>query len=389
MAVTRLRRQPQGYVVFVPETLPPQPTVKFDQEMLRCLSDADRNLGRLDGVALTLPNPDLFLFMYVRKEAVLSSQIEGTQASLIEVLEYENNVHSVGNPQDIEEVINYVAAMNLGLQRLRTLPVSLRLIREIHKRLMRGVRGQNKSPGEFRRSQNWIGPHGCNIQQASFVPPPPHEMAQALDNLEKFIHSKDDIPILIRVGLVHAQFETIHPFLDGNGRIGRLLIPFMLSEANILQWPSLYISHYFRKYKSEYYSRLQNTRDRRDWEGWLKFFLRGISEVAVEGTQTATAILRLREDIRKQLVKGLSRSAAGHAAVLLDALYHRPVIDVQQASEIIGATYATANTLVSRLTGIGVLSEITGGQRNRKFSFASYLSLFADPPNHSSGEIAT
>ncbi|HJU18940.1 MAG TPA: Fic family protein [Stellaceae bacterium] len=347
--------------------------------MIDLLSQADRNLGRLDGMTLTLPNPDMFVFMYVRKEAVLSSQIEGTQASLIDVLEYENNIQNAKNPEDIEEVVNYIFAVNKGLERLQQLPLSLCLIKEIHSALMQGVRGNEKSPGEFRTTQNWIGPQGCLLTQASYIPPPPHEMMIALDNWEKFLYDdRVNMPILLKVGIAHAQFETIHPFLDGNGRIGRLLITFLLCEAKIMKWPSLYISHYFKEYKSEYYTRLQDTRDKGDWEGWLKFFLRGISEVAQEATKTTTTILQIREDTRRLISEKLTRSGAGNAMALLSQLFYRPVVNVQQVADIIDMTYATANYLASDLERIGILKEITGGGRNRKYAFEPYWNLFAD-----------
>lgn len=363
----------------MPEALPPDPPVHIDDEMIDLLSKADRNLGRLDGMTLTLPNPDMFVFMYVRKEAVLSSQIEGTQASLIDVLEFESNIQSAKNPADLEEVINYINAINMGLDRLRTFPLSLRLIREIHSVLMQGVRGNEKSPGEFRTSQNWIGPHGCSLDKAIYIPPPPHDMMIALGNWENFLHDDADyIPILLKVGIAHAQFETIHPFLDGNGRIGRLLITFLLCEANIMHRPCLYISHYFKRYKSEYYARLQDTRDKGDWEGWIKFFLRGVSEVAQEATKTASTILQVREDTQKLISEKLTRAGAGNAMALLSQLFYRPVVTVQQVSEIITMTYATANYLVSDLENIGILKEITGWGRNRRYSFEPYLRLFAD-----------
>jgi len=247
------------------------------------LSAADYALGRLDGAVLTLPNPDLFVFMYVRKEAVLSSQIEGTQSSLQNLLAAEAQLFDPDTPKDVNEVANYVRAMNHGLSRLADLPVSVRLIREIHAELMHGVRGGRLQPGELRVSQNWIGPAGCTLITAIFVPPPPHEVPQALSDLERFLHDGGGLPPLVQVGLAHAQFETIHPFLDGNGRIGRLLITFLLSEKRVLSKPVLYLSHYFKQRRSEYYERLQAVRDAGNWEGWLAFFLDGVIEVSQEG----------------------------------------------------------------------------------------------------------
>src|SRR6266568_9580869 len=284
-----------GYKAFVPKPLPPDPPIHLDSEMIVLLSQAAMSLGRLDGMSTTLPNVDLFVAMYVNKEAVLSSQIEGTQASLIDVLAFEADAAFPENPQDIEEVINYINALKYGLQRLNTLPLSLRLIREIHSLLLQGVRGANRHPGEFRTSQNWIGHLGGTIRTAKFVPPSPSDMNKALDDLEKFIHEELPLPLLLKVGLVHAQFETIHPFLDGNGRMGRLLITFILCSEGVLRKPLLYLSYFFKANRLEYYEYLQKIRDEGDWESWLKFFLRGVFEVAQEATTTARSIVQLRE----------------------------------------------------------------------------------------------
>ena len=369
--------QIEGYKAFIPNPLPPIPEIIMDQEMWSLLSQADRALGRLDGATDALPNPDLFVFMYVRKEAVLSSQIEGTQASLIDVLEFESQALEPDNPQDVTEVVNYIASINYGLERLRHLPVSLRLIREIHQELMKDVRGAERNPGEFRRTQNWIGPGGCSLAEATYVPPPPHDMLQSLDNLEKFLHSPQPMPTLIKVGLAHAQFETIHPFLDGNGRTGRLLITFLLCEQNILQRPLLYISYYFKKYRSEYYDRLQAVRDRGNWEGWLKFFLRGVYEVAQEAAATARKIVNLKEEHRQLLLNNMGRRS-GNAIALLESLYFRPIFKVEHAEEITNLSYPNANTLIKDLSDLGILKEITGQKRNRAFSYEPYLDVFQD-----------
>ncbi len=370
--------QVEGYRAFIPKPLPPTPDIMMDQEMWNLLSQADRALGRLDGATDALPNPDLFVFMYVRKEAVLSSQIEGTQASLIDVLEFESQAIEPDNPQEVAEVVNYVSAVNYGLERLKELPISLRLIREIHQKLMSGVRGSERNPGEFRRSQNWIGAGGCSLSDATYVPPPPHEMLQCLDNLEKFLHNPRPMPTLIKVGLAHAQFETIHPFLDGNGRTGRLLITFLLCEQNILQRPLLYISYYFKKYRAEYYDRLQAVRDRGDWEGWLKFFLRGVYEVAQEAAATARKIVNLKEEHRQLVLNAMGRRS-GNAIALLENLYFRPIFTVEHAQAITSLSYPNANTLIKDLSAIGLLQEITGQKRNRAFSYAPYLAVFRDP----------
>jgi Fic family protein len=374
----RYIQQPAGYKAFIPRNLPPDPPIQFDDELLTLLSQADRALGRLDGSTEMLPNPDLFVFMYVRKEAVLSSQIEGTQASLMDVLEFEAQALEPGRPQDVPEVVNYIDAMNYGLERLKNLPLSLRLICEIHEKLLSGVRGSERSPGEVRHSQNWIGSPGIDgLTSAAYVPPPPHEMSEALANLEKFFYDNKFMPLLIKVGLVHAQFETIHPFLDGNGRIGRLLITFLLCEKGILKLPLLYLSYYFKRYRSEYYDRLQAVRDKGDWEGWLKFFLRGVYGVAKEATETARKIVNLREEHRAKITTKLGRSAS-KALLLLEMLYLRPIISVHTVMEARKLTYANANKPIRDLCNLGLLEEVTGQRRNRRFSFGPYLSLFED-----------
>lgn len=377
------QQQLSGYSAFVPKPLPPDPAIAFDGELQTLLSKADRALGRLDGSVQTLPNPDLFVFMYVRKEAVLSSQIEGTQSSINDILKVEAQVFDPQRPNDVHEVLNYVTAMNHGLDRLQELPLSIRLIREIHERLMHGVRGHHNNPGELRTTQNWIGPGGCTLHDATFVPPPPHEVAKILGQLENFMHGDDQLPMLIKIGLVHAQFETIHPFLDGNGRVGRLLITFLLCQADILQKPVLYLSHYFKKRRIDYYNCLQNVRDDGDWEGWLKFFLRGISEVSNEATDTARKIVSLRENHRGRITDNFGRSAAnGHT--LLESLFKRPIINVATVAEKLEITFAAANNLVQRFVDQEMLFEITGQQRYRLFSYEPYISLFSQPLHRSS-----
>ena len=373
----RYVRQFTGYRAFIPEPLPPQPPLDISFELHRLLSAADRALGRLDGSVLTLPNPDLFVFMYVRKEAVLSSQIEGTQSSLQDLLAAEAQLFDQDLPHDVDEVINYVSAMNHGLERLRELPLSVCLIREIHADLLRGVRGGRLQPGELRTSQNWIGPAGCTLNTATFVPPPPGEVPEALGELEKFLHGEDDLPPLIRIALAHVQFETIHPFLDGNGRVGRLLITFLLTVGGILQKPVLYLSHYFKRHRQTYYDHLQAVRDRGAWEEWLAFFLRGVAEVAAEAAETARKILALREQHRTAITAHLGR-AAGNGHKVLESLFDRPILAVKNVQELTGTTYAAANALVSRLVGLHILEEMTGYARNRRFRYAEYIALFSD-----------
>lgn len=381
----RYIQQPQGYRAFIPKGLPPDPPVRMHQEMWDLLSQADRALGRLDGATEILPNPDLFVFMYVRREAVLSSQIEGTQASLMDVLEFEAQALQPGRPHDVGEVVNYVNAMNYGLERLKELPLSLRLICEIHGKLLTGVRGSERTLDEFRQTQNWIGAPGPEgLGNAIFVPPPPYEMQESLGNLENFFHDRTPLPMLIKVGLIHAQFETIHPFTDGNGRLGRLLITFLLCEKGILKRPLLYLSYFFKRYRSEYYDRLQAIRDKGDWEGWLKFFLKGVYEVAQEATNTARQIVNSREGHRFLINHQLGRRS-GKALVLLENLYFRPIISVDYVMEATKLTFSNANALVKQFCNFGLLREITGQRRNRLFSYAPYLAIFKDPESEASG----
>ncbi|MFK7789919.1 MAG: Fic family protein [Phycisphaeraceae bacterium] len=371
-------QQPDGYRAFIPKPLPPEPEIHWDDELRELLSLADRAVARLDGASSILPNPDLFVFMYVRKEAVLSSQIEGTQASLSDVLEFEADRAKADLQSDVPEVLNYVEAMKHGLERLAALPISTRLLCEIHQPLLQGVRGEKLQPGELRRSQNWIGPKGISsLNQASFIPPPPKEMHVALDHLQKFINNDSPMPLLAKIGLVHAQFETIHPFLDGNGRVGRLLVTFMLCWKQALQRPLLYLSHYLKFHREEYYQRLQNVRLHGDWEGWLRFFLQGVYDVGQEATATARRIVELRERDRSQVVEHLGKGAATGLALLED-LYQHPVTAVNRAKAVTGTSYSSTNTLVHKLVDLNILTEITGQGRNRLFLYGQYLDLFRD-----------
>lgn len=367
-------RQAGGYTAFIPKPLPPDPPVLMDNHLLELLSKADRTLGRLDGATEILPNPNLFVAMYVRQEAVLSSQIEGTQASLVDVLEFELDGVRRDMPPDVEEVVNYVKAMNYGLQRLEGLPLSLRLIREIHEVLLKDTRGSNRNPGEFRRTQNWIGPPGATIMDAAFVPPPIPEMMEALGDLEKFIRSEEPMPALVKCALAHVQFETIHPFLDGNGRLGRLLITFMLCEKKILKRPLLYLSMFFKQNRQEYYDRLTAVRAKGDFEGWVKFFLRGVAEVSSQATETARAILALRERHRELL--NTSGLATPNSLTFLEHLYECPMVTVRRVSDLLKITYPAANNLVGQFDRLGLLRELTGKQRYRRFAYQPYIEVF-------------
>jgi Fic family protein len=371
--------QPAGYHAFIPAPLPPVPPVDFGGDLYRLLSEADLALGRLDGSVLTLPNPDLFVMMYIRKEAVLSSQIEGTQSSLQDLLSAEAQLYTSDFPKDVAEVINYVAAMNHGLARLAKLPVSVRLIREIHEKLLTGVRGSRLAPGELRRTQNWIGPGGSTLANATFVPPPPDVVPEALGDLEKFLHSGTNLPLLLKVGLAHAQFETIHPFLDGNGRVGRLLITFLLCQSGVLHKPVLYLSHYFKQHRQTYYELLQATRDAGAWENWLVFFLKGVSEVSQQAAETARRILALRESHRNLITDNLGY-AAGNGHRVLEQLFERPITAVNDVAKLTGTTFTAANQLVERFVQAGILVEITGQARNRRFRYDAYVRLFDETP---------
>jgi len=377
MRAGRYVKQASNYRAFIPAPLPPDPPIYYDKDLTLLLSKADRCLGRLDGVTSVLPNPDLFVAMYVKHEAVLSSQIEGTQSTLEDVLQFELDVHGHDIPKDVEEVVNYVRAMNFGIARLNKLPLSLRLIREIHGELLEGVRGEAKNPGEFRKSQNWIGPSNTNLSQAAFVPPPVHEMTTALGNLENFLHD-DSHPVLVQCALAHAQFETIHPFLDGNGRVGRLLITLLLCEREILRRPLLYLSYYLKANRAEYYDRLMAVRNDGNWEAWIKFFLNGIVEVSQSATETARKILDLRENHRQRIIdKAGSRSF--NALKLLDQLYGQPITSIKNVEKNLQTTFHTANRLVNQLVQLEIIQEMTGQKRNRIYIYQPYLDLFDRP----------
>lgn len=364
--------QPEGYKAFIPENLPPKQGMEMDA-LYQLISTADRALARLDGIATILPNLDLFIAMYVRKEALLSSQIEGTQSTLIGVLEYEADIESDEDVQEVAEVVNYIKALKYGLERVKELPLSLRLIKEIHKILLEGARGSAKDPGEFRRTQNWIGPGGATINDAAFVPPPPHQVLPSMGELEKYMHSEDDLPALVKIGLIHAQFETIHPFLDGNGRIGRLLITFYLCYKCILSKPLLYLSFYLKKNRTEYYDRLMAVRLNNDWKGWLEFFLKGVIEVSEEATQTTKAILLLKEDGMNRLFE--KKMGSVYATKLLEKLFSTPLVTVPGIQRKLNISRQTANGLVKKFVNVGILEEITGKKRYRCFLFRDYVDL--------------
>ena len=367
--------QPAGYKAFIPNPLPPEPPLHYDDELQTLLSQADRALARLDGITTVLPNPDLFIGMYVKKEALLSSQIEGTQASLEGVLEFEADLTPKGDMEGVLEVINYINAMNRGIERLREFPMSLRLIREVHKLLIEGTRGTHRTPGEFRRSQNWIGPPGVTLNEAAFVPPPPTLVTESMGDLEKFLYTKDAIPPLVKIALIHAQFETIHPFLDGNGRIGRLLITFYLVWKEILSKPLFNLSYYLKKYRSEYYDHLEKIRTKGAWEEWIKFFLKGVYATSAEAAATAREIIGLKEKLHEELY---SRAIASiYGVKLVDLLFTKPLISVNDIIEGLKVSKETASELVKKFEAAGILTEITGKKRYRKYAFRKYVAIIS------------
>lgn len=369
----RYVRQVTGYSAFIPAPLPPDPPLALDASLIQALSRAAEAVGRLDGLSRTIPNPELFVAMYIRREAVLSSQIEGTQSTLDDVLAYELSTDSNGLPGDVEEVFNYVRAMEYGLDRLESLPLSLRLIGEIHSQLLSSGRGAGRMPGEFRTSQNWIGSTGGMLRDATFVPPPPHEMTDALGRLEKFLHTEHGLPPLIESGLAHAQFETIHPFLDGNGRVGRLLVTFLLVHRGILYRPLLYLSYYLKRHRATYYDRLMAVRVDGDWEGWIRFFLTGVAETAEEATETAGRIVAMRDTDR-----GTVQRLGANGLRMLDLLYQRPLVNARRVVEGLDVSVPTANKLLRDFEEMSIVNEVTGYRRNRVFRYSGYLSLFRE-----------
>jgi Fic family protein len=368
----RYQGQVTGYRAFLPAPLPPDPPLRWTPDLLKALSDADRAVGRLDGLARGLANPNLFVAMYVRREAVLSSQIEGTQSSLDDILAFEVDAPGMVQPADITETVNYVRAMNSGLRLLGELPLSGRLIRAVHKELLTGVRGQERHPGEFRRTQNWIGPAGCTLDTASFIPPPPGDLSDCFGALERFLHDQDQPPLVL-AGLAHVQFETIHPFLDGNGRVGRLLITLLLVERNVLSRPLLYLSLFLKQNRTEYYDRLSAVRSNGDWEGWLRFFLTGVTVTANDAVSVAGAIAGLRD---RHLRLAATESVGRFGVPMLDLLAEQPLVTVKYAVEHLGTTSTTAGALLDRFASLGIVEEITGLKRNRIYRYSPYLNLF-------------
>lgn len=363
----------EGFSAFLPARLPPAPPLQFTPELQHLSEAAGRALGRLEGVSTSL-EPDRLLYMYVRKEAVLSSAIEGTQSTLTDLLRFEAEAVP-GTPVDeVREVSRYVAALHHGIKRIRSgkLPLSLRLIRETHGVLMKGGRGENQAPGEFRRTQSWVG--GTRPGNARFVPPPPHEMHAALDNLERFLHDESGFTApVIKAGLAHAQFETIHPFLDGNGRVGRLLVSIMLVVDGVLSQPFLYLSLYFKEHRRDYYDALQRIRTHGDWEEWLRFYLIGVEAVANQAADTATALVALFARDRTR-IEALGR-ATGSALRVYDVLRRRIVVSIPGVAREALVTWPTAKAALERLAELGIATESTGRRRDRLYTYKKQLAI--------------
>jgi Fic family protein len=362
------------YRAFVPDPLPPNPPLEFSLALIAALERANQALGRLDGIGLLLPDPKLFLYHYVRKEALLSSQIEGTQSSLSDLLLFELDELPGVPIDDVEEVSNYVAALNHGLYRLRVdnFPLSLRLIREIHAQLLKGGRGANKQPGDFRSQQNWIG--GRTPATASFIPPPPDQLDECLRAFEQFLHlPATAMPALIKAALAHVQFETIHPFLDGNGRVGRLLIALILCNEGVLREPSLYLSLYFKTHRGAYYDRLDRVRRDGDWEGWLAFFLDGVAVTSQQAVDSAQRILRLLDGDRARV--GALGRRAGNALLVLECFARRIILSVPQLDRMLPITKPTLRAAIATLYDLKIVNEITGQRRNRMYVYQGYYDI--------------
>lgn len=366
----------EPYFVFIPHPLPPKPPILFNNKLQDLQERANRALGRLDGISAFLPDPDLFIYSYVRKEAVLSSQIEGTQSSLSDLLLFEMEETPGALKTDVKEVSNYVRAMQHGLDRLnKGFPLSWRLIKEIHKTLLESTRGSDKELGEFRRSQNWIG--GTRPGNALYVPPPPHEVLPTMGDLEKFLHGDPEkVPTLLKAGLVHAQFESIHPFLDGNGRLGRLLITFILCAEKALAEPLLYLSLYFKAHRKNYYEALQKIRSEGDWEGWLEFFLIGVETVASEAESTAKKLFSMFE-IHHRKIQKLGK-AASTALRVHDFLKKHAIVSLPVVSKELELSFPTVNKAMVNLQKLGLVREFTGKRRHRLFSYEGYLSVLTE-----------
>lgn len=359
-----------AYKSFVPNPLPPIPPIELTEDIIGLLIKANSQLAVLESVATRIPNVELFISMYVRKEALMSSQIEGTQATLEDVLDplIETNTN-----RNVADVVNYIKATEFAIKRLQELPLCNRLIKETHAVLMSGVRGQEKSPGEFRYSQNWIGSQGSAIKNARYIPPAPEDVVEAMSDLEKYINADDEMDALIRAALIHYQFETIHPFLDGNGRVGRLLITLFLMEKKVLTTPALYISYFLKKNRIEYYDRMTEVRTKGNYEQWVKFFLQALMESAEDATATIDELIALH-DANADTISGMGR-AAKNAILVFNYLETNPIIEIKKTAEALGITFNTVSNAVSRLVNAGILVQTSNASRNRTFVYEAYLDI--------------
>jgi Fic family protein len=371
-AAGRIVRTSDGAAAFVPSPLPPD--LPLSWEMLDAITRAERAVANLRGVGATLPNPHLLIAPFARREAVLSSRIEGTQASVGDLVAFEAG-NTPADAADVQEVANYVAALDYGLERLKEFPLSLRFIREVHERLMRGVRGGSSNPGEFRHLQNWIGAPGSRIADAKYVPPPVPDMQQALDSFEKFLHAPSHLPALIRFALIHYHFEAIHPFLDGNGRVGRLLITFLFHTEELLDHPLLYLSGFFEQHRADYYRLLLNVSQHGDWKAWIDYFLRAVTEQANDAVRRASTLLALRQEYRKRTTSARSSALLG---AMIDRLFELPAITITAAARELDVTYRAAKMNVEKLVASGILNEPATG-RNRVYMAREIIDLLEGP----------
>ena len=359
-----------AYKSFVPNPLPPVPPIELSEDIVGLLVKANSQLAVLESIAARIPNVELFISMYVRKEALMSSQIEGTQATLEDILD---PMLDTNTNRNIADVVNYIKATEFAITRLQTLPLCNRLIKETHAVLMKGVLGQEKNPGEFRCSQNWIGGQGSTLKNARYIPPSPDDMQNAMSDLEKYINTDDDLDALIQAALIHYQFETIHPFLDGNGRVGRLLITLFLMDKGILTTPALYISYFLKKNRVEYYDRMTEVRTKGNYEQWIIFFLQAIMESAGDAISTIDELITLH-DTNTSVISKLGR-ASKNTMLVFDYLESNPIIDIGKTAEALSITFNTASSAVRRLVDSGILVQTGGGGRNRTFAYEAYLDI--------------
>jgi len=368
-----LKRMQSDYECFIPHNLK-ELKLDIDDQLQSLINKAYLLLGRLDGMAITLPDIDLFVSMYVQKEAVISSQIEGTQASLIDVLQKDRNNEKI---KDTEEIVNYIKATNYAFKRLEDLPLCMRLIKETHSVLLSGVRGNEKSPGEFRKSQNWIGYTGCTLNTASFVPPSPEEMEHSLSDLEKYIHEDSSISNLIKTALIHYQFETIHPFLDGNGRMGRLLIVLFLKERGLIEYPVLYLSYFFKKNRNRYYELLNNVRIKGEFEEWIKFFIKGICEISEDAISSIQKIIKLKR-IDMEKIRNIPKGNISSLLLVYDYLLKHPFLETEDIRLLSDLSKPTVNKLLETLTELEILELVEEKKRYKQYVYKKYVDILSE-----------